>query len=282
LFSPRRRLFVFETTRPAITEDPVPNALAGRVVVVTGGNRGVGLGIARGVAAAGASVAIWARDPARNSSVTAELAAAGANVVAISADVSNRDEVELALRRTIEQFGRLDAIFANAGVTGRSVGFVDMTVEDWRDVFKVNLEGTFFCLQAVARQLVAQGEGGALIALGSIASRYGAPEKVAYATSKTAIGGLMRSLAVELAPFGIRCNTLSPGWIDTEMIGPGSAYAANEESAVLLRRWTVRRTPMQRWGRPDDLGRVAAFLADPAIVFHTGDDVVVDGGYTVA
>jgi NAD(P)-dependent dehydrogenase (short-subunit alcohol dehydrogenase family) len=173
-------------------------------------------------------------------------------------------------------------MFASAGITGRSVPFLEMQLEDWRTVLRVNVEGSFLCLQAAARHLVERRRGGALIGVSSIAPRYGAPGKHAYAASKSAISSLMRSLAVELAPYSIRCNTISPGWIETDMIGPGSAYAANAAEADRLRRWTVRRTPVQRWGRPDDLGVVAAFLADPTLVFHTGDDVVVDGGYTIA
>jgi NAD(P)-dependent dehydrogenase (short-subunit alcohol dehydrogenase family) len=222
---------------------------------------------------------VWGRDTAKNERAVAELTAAGHEAAAFACDVAEEEHVLDAFSRTVARFRRVDCLFANAGITGEAVRFIDMALDDWRRVFRVNVEGTFLCLREAARHMVERGEGGALVAVSSIASRYGAPRKEHYAASKTAIGSLVQSLAVELAGHGIRCNTLAPGWVDTEMIGPGSAFAGRNHDR--FRDATVERTPVQRWGTPDDLGEVAAFLADPTLLFHTGDTVVVDGGYSV-
>lgn len=247
--------------------------MAGRVVVVTGGNSGIGLGMARGVAKAGGAVAIWARRPEQNKAAIEELRDLGAQAEAFACDVSDEDDVERSLAGTVERFGRLDCLVANAGTSARTP-VTSMPLSEWRHVTSINLDGAFLCLRAAARQLVEQGEGGALVGVSSTSAIHGAPGQEHYAASKTAILGMMRSLSVELARHRIRCNSLLPGWTET---GLTTKAMTNEKFMTN----TTQRTPVRRWATPTDFETVGAFLCDPTITFHTGDSMVVDGGYTV-
>jgi NAD(P)-dependent dehydrogenase (short-subunit alcohol dehydrogenase family) len=247
--------------------------LSGRVAVVTGGNGGIGLGMAKALAEAGADVAIWGRDEAKNERASAELAATGRRVLALRCDVSDESQVVDAMATTVAELGKVDALFANAGVAGFA-RFIDMSLDEWRRVTRVNLDGAFLTLREAARHMVERGDGGSLVAISSTSAIHGAPGMEHYAASKTALVGIMRALAVELARFGVRCNTLLPGWTETDMLRP---MAASEKFVTN----TVSRTPVRRWGVPSDLGPAAVFLADPTATFHTGDTLVVDGGYTI-
>src|SRR6516165_2516997 len=191
--------------------------LSGRVVVVTGGNSGIGLGIARGVARAGASVAIWSRRAERNAEAVAELEGLGATAIGIQCDVSDEDTVVGAMRATLDRFGRLDCLVANAGTAGKQP-FTDMSLAEWHRVLQVNLDGAFLCLREAARVLVRQGQGGSLVAVSSTSAIDGAPGQKHYAVSKTALLLVMRALAVELARHQVLCNSLLPGWTDTELL----------------------------------------------------------------
>jgi NAD(P)-dependent dehydrogenase (short-subunit alcohol dehydrogenase family) len=249
--------------------------LRGQVAVVTGGNGGIGLGMAEGLAAAGADVAIWARDEAKSADALEVLRslAPEQRFWAVSCDVSQPANVSEALERTVAALGRIDACIANAGAAG-TASFLELTADEWRRVMSVNLDGVFFTLQAVARQLVAQGTGGALVVTSSTSSVHGAPSGAHYAASKTAVHGLVRSAAVALARHGIRVNSLVPGWTVTDM---ARELYANDR----FREATVARTPVRRWGVPADFAAVAAYLCDKSVTYHTGDSVTVDGGYTV-
>jgi NAD(P)-dependent dehydrogenase (short-subunit alcohol dehydrogenase family) len=247
--------------------------LSGRVVIVTGGNSGIGLGIARGVARAGASVAIWSRRAERNAAAVAELEGLGAAAIGVRCDVSDEDNVTGAMRATLDRFGRLDCLVANAGTAGRK-WFTDMSLAEWHRVLQVNLDGAFLCLREAARVLVQQGQGGSLVGVSSTSAIHGAPGQQHYSASKTALLGVMRSLAVELARHQIRCNSLLPGWTETEL----TAAAMTHEKFMAA---TTGRTPVRRWATLHDFETVGAFLADPTLIFHTGDSLVVDGGYTV-
>jgi NAD(P)-dependent dehydrogenase (short-subunit alcohol dehydrogenase family) len=253
--------------------------LDGHVAVVTGGNRGIGLGLAEGLVAAGATVAVWARDEVRNIEACAHLdefgrgVEGGGRAFGVRCDVSDEAQVAEAMQRTLAELGKVDSLFANAGVGGVSP-FVDMSFAEWRRVMAINLDGAFLTLREAARHLVERGEGGALVAISSVSSMHGAPNMEHYAASKTGVLALVRGLAVELARHRVRCNAILPGWTETEMLEPGRS---NE-------RWvdaTIRRTPVRRWGVPADFREIAAYLADPAHTFHTGSSIVVDGGYTV-
>jgi NAD(P)-dependent dehydrogenase (short-subunit alcohol dehydrogenase family) len=246
--------------------------LAGRVVLVTGGNSGIGLGIARACAEAGADVAIWGTDPDKNDAARAELEPIGPRVLAQRCDVGDEGQVVDAFADTVAELGKVDCLFANAGV-GRSSPFTEMSLEEWRFVMRVNLDGAFLTLREAARHMVARGEGGSLVGISSTSAIHGAPRLEHYAASKTAILGVMRALAVELALHRIRANTLLPGWTLTPMNEPG------RRSEKFVRN-TTERTPVRRWADPSDMGKAAVFLADPTYLFHTGDEMVVDGGYT--
>ena len=247
--------------------------LVGRVTVVTGGNRGIGLGLARGAARCGSRVAIWARRSAQNVAAVKELERLGVEAAAYECDVVQERDVRHCLDQTLDRFGRLDALIANAG-TASPAPFADTTLDKWRSVLAVNLDGAFLSLRAGAQAMIEQGDGGALVAVSSVAALHGAPTQAAYASSKAALTALMRTLAVELAPYGIRCNSLLPGWTETEMTAPLRQHDA-------FMRVTTRRTPVRRWATPVDFERAGAYLADPTISFHTGDCLVVDGGYSV-
>jgi hypothetical protein len=250
--------------------------LDGHVAVVTGGNRGIGLGLAEGLVAAGATVVVWARDTARSAGACDHLdalAGSAGRAGAYGCDVSDEDQVEAAMAATLADHGKVDSLFANAGVGG-VVPFVDMTLDEWRRVMAVNLDGAFLTLRAAARHLVERGEGGSLVGVSSVSAIHGAPRMEHYAASKTALLALVRGLAVELARHRVRCNALLPGWTDTDMIEGGKAN----------QRWvdaTIGRTPLRRWGVPADFRDIAAYLADPALTFHTGDSIVLDGGYSI-
>lgn len=247
--------------------------LSGQVVVVTGGNGGIGLGMARGVARAGADVAVWGRNGDKNAAAVEELRSLGAAASAVVVDVADEDQVEAAMATTLAEHGKVDCMVANAGVGG-AAPFVDQTLERWRHVMAVNLDGAFLCFRAAVRHLVDRGEGGSLIGISSTSAVHGAPANQAYSCSKTAMIALIKGLAIELARDGIRANGIMPGWVETELTAPlmgWEKFMAN----------TMARTPVRRWGVPDDFGEAAAFLADPTQKYHTGDFLVIDGAYSI-
>jgi NAD(P)-dependent dehydrogenase (short-subunit alcohol dehydrogenase family) len=249
------------------------NDLTGQVALVTGGNGGIGLGMALGLAEAGADVAIWGTNEDKNAAAAEVLGATGRRVLALRCDVSDEDQVIDSFAKTVAELGKVDVLFANAGI-GRTARFTDMPLKQWRRVMSVNLDGAFLCLREAARHMVERGEGGALVAVSSVSAIDGAPGMQHYAASKAGLVAMMRGLAVELARHKIRCNTILPGWTETDM------NAQLRENETFMRA-TTSRTPIRRWGTPSDLAPVAVFLADKTIEFHTGDMLVVDGGYTI-
>ena len=247
--------------------------LSGKVAVVTGGNGGIGLGLARGLAKAGANVAIWARNEAKCESARKELAALGVDAISVGCDVSQEDDVATAVATTIDRFGRIDSCFANAGF-GHAADPLKLRMEDWRRLMATNLDGVFLTLRAVARHMVERGGGGKLVAISSITEIFGAPVQPHYAASKAGLGGLVRSLAVRLGRDDIQVNLIQPGWIVTDATGPALGHAKLNETIV-------KRTPAHRWGETADLEGLAVYLASDASRFHTGDSIRVDGGYSI-
>ena len=248
--------------------------LSEKVFIITGGNGGIGLGLAEGIAEAGGAVAIWARNEEKNTDAVRALQDIGGEAKSYICDVSNEEEVIRALASTVKDFGRVDGLFANAGRGGTGTPLVDTSLEDWRKVMAVNLDGVFLCLREASRQLISQGSGGSLVAVSSTSAIHGAAGNEAYGTAKTAVTGLVRALAVSLARFQIRVNCLLPGWTVTELASPAFE---NE----YFREVTTKRTPVRRWANPSEFKEVGAFLADPSQTFHTGQQVCVDGGYTI-
>ncbi len=247
--------------------------LRGKVALVTGGNSGIGLGYARGLAKAGAAVAIWGRNPAKNAAAQDELEALGAPVLALRCDVAVEEEVEGAFAAVLERFGKVDACFANAGVPTGTTRFEEMTLDEWRRVMDVNLDGAFLTLRAAARHMKERGEGGSLVVTSSASSIFGMPRGEHYAASKAAVTALVRSLAVEYGRRGIRANAVVPGWIDTAMT---EGLLASEPFSEKV----LSRVPAGRWGVPADFEAIAVYFASDASAYHTGDTVVIDGGYS--
>lgn len=247
--------------------------LTGTTAIVTGGNRGIGLGMAEGLAGAGAAVSIWGRSQERNEEAAARLRAHGGEVLAVTCDVADEEAVRHAFGETLEAFGKVDACFANAGVGAGSTRFEEMSTDEWRHVLGVNLDGVFFTLREAAAHMKQRGEGGSLVATASVAARLGMPRGEHYAATKAAVTGLIRSLAVEYGRHGIRANSVLPGWVVTEMSAP---ITKGERAGPVM----LARTPAGRFGEPEDFAGIAVYLASPASAWHTGDEIVVDGGFS--
>ena len=247
--------------------------LSGRSAVVTGGNSGIGLALAVGLARAGADVAVWARNPERSQAAVRELLTHGVQAIAVACDVGNEKSVIDATAKTVQTLGKVDILVANAGIADAK-DYLDTSLQQWHHVLRTNVDGTFLTTREVGRHMVERGQGGAMVVVSSTVARYGAATQAAYAASKSACGSLGRTIAVEFARHRIRCNVLVPGWVATPM---NDHLRANEKFFDV----TVRRTPARRWADAAEFYDVAAFLADPALTFHTGNEVVVDGGYTI-
>jgi NAD(P)-dependent dehydrogenase (short-subunit alcohol dehydrogenase family) len=257
----------------ALTRSAAVFDLSGHVAVVTGGNSGIGLGMADGLARAGADVCIWGRTAERNEQAREQLAAHGTKVHAISVDVAEAEAVDAAFEETVATLGGVDSCFANAGVGSGGVPFLEMSLDEFRRVTRVNLEGAFLTLQGAARRMIDRG-GGSLVGVASLAAIEGAPRGQHYAASKGGLISMIRACAVELARHGIRANAILPGWIDTPMTAgtlPGEPFTAK----------VLPRVPARRWGQPDDFAGAAVYLASPASAYHSGDALIIDGGYRV-
>ncbi len=244
-----------------------------KVAIVTGGNGGIGLGMARGLAKAGAPIVIAARNEEKSSSAVEELRALGTDAIAVPADVSDEASVDALMAAVIEKFGRLDILVNNAGTTVRKPP-QELALAEWRHVLETNLTSAFLCSRGAYPHLKAGG-GGKIINIGSLLSTFGAAYAAAYGASKGGVVQFTKSLAAAWAADNIQVNAVLPGWIDTELTA-----GARRQVAGLHER-ALARTPAGRWGAPDDLAGVAVFLASAASNFVTGAAIPVDGGYSI-
>jgi NAD(P)-dependent dehydrogenase (short-subunit alcohol dehydrogenase family) len=255
-----------------------PFNLSGKTCLITGGSRGIGLGMAKALASAGADLMLWADQSSSLASAAQALRDSGTRISTRLVDVTVEEEIVAGMEAFRAEFPRLDSIITCAGVGQRRGYFIDMETDAYRDVFKVNVDGTFWSLREACRQFVRQaraGEpGGSIIGVGSLAGRFGAPTQDAYAASKLAVEGLVRSVAVEMAGFGVRANAVIPGWIETDMTNHFREVPDFSERLM-------RRLPAKRWGGPGDFGGIAVYLVSDASAYHSGDSIVIDGGYSV-
>jgi 2-deoxy-D-gluconate 3-dehydrogenase len=247
--------------------------LGGRVAVITGGNGGIGLAIAKGLAKAGAGIAVAGRNVEKNKAAMQALEALGAKAFAIEADILHEDACRSLVDRTAQHFGRLDILVNNAGIAIRKPPQA-YTAEEWHRVMNSNLTSAFLCSQAAYPHLKRAG-GGKIISIGSIMSLLGAPFTVAYAASKGGIVQMTRALATAWAADNIQVNAILPGWVHTDL-----TVSARREVPGLNER-VLARTPAGRWGEPDDFEAIAVLLAGPGSRYITGAAIPVDGGYTI-
>jgi NAD(P)-dependent dehydrogenase (short-subunit alcohol dehydrogenase family) len=250
---------------------PSPFDLTGKAALVTGGNNGIGLGMARGLVDAGASVMIWGRNEGRNADAMALLTDDGGHAMALAVDVGVEDEVVEAFAATVESLGHVDAVFANAGIGAGATPFGDMSTEEWRAIFRINMDGAFWTFREAVNHMKGRG-GGSLIATSSVSADFGFPRGEHYAATKAGIRALVQGIAVEYGKYGIRANAIAPGWVVTGMTD-GFIEGDRFTDHVLP------RIPVGRWGRPEDFAGIAVYLASDASRWHTGDTITVDGGY---
>ncbi len=253
--------------------------LNGKVVVATGGVSGIGLGFLRGCAKMGATVVAIDRVNENADRVIAELETVGARAARIvKADVALEAELDDAFDVVVAEFGRIDCVFANAGVMGRVVSFCDMSTDEYRRLMRVNLDGAFFTLRAAARHMTARARsgdaGGSLVACGSLSMFRGLHGLEHYAAAKSALDGMIRSLAVELGPLGIRANMLVPGFIET-------GITTDTDQAEKVAAYYASITPLRRSGSVADIEGPAAYLASDASAFQTGTMMIIDGGQLI-
>ena len=248
--------------------------LTGRVAIVTGGNGGIGLGIAQGLVECGATVVVSGRDAAKSAAAVDQLNAIRAGAaIAIECDVTVPEQIAGLVNQTVERLGGLQIMVNNAGIGIRKRPEA-YTLDEYNQVMTTNMTAIFLCCQA-AYAPMRDGGGGKIINIGSMASLMGHPYAPIYAASKGGVVQFSRSLAIAWAEQNIQVNSILPGWIDTNMTAGARAYLPDLEERV------VRRTPAGRWGKPSDLAGLACFLAAPASDFVTGTAIPVDGGYSI-
>lgn len=255
-----------------------PFDLTGKVALVTGGNRGIGLGMAEALAASGADVVIWGSNAERNAAAEAQLLTHGVRVKAQVVNVADEKAVVDGMVEAVAAMGRIDTVIANAGIGYGAPSFVDMSTDTYRKVLSVNQDGVFWTFREACRHMVERAKngdpGGSIVGIASLAAIEGAARNEAYAATKGAVISMMKSVAVEHARYGIRANAILPGWIATDM-------TAGAQGNDVFQTKVISRVPARRWGEPADFGGVAVYLASDASSYHSGDTFVIDGGYAI-
>ena len=249
-------------------------SLKGKVAIITGGNGGIGKEIARAFAGMGANIVIAARNEQKTTDAEREIREAfGIQVLGLKVDVADERQVRRMADQTLEKFKRIDILVNNAGITIRKMP-QDYQMSEWDEILRVNLRGVFLCSQAVYPAMKKTG-GGKIINIGSMTSIFGSAKMAPYGASKGGIVQMMRSLAVAWAPDNIQVNAILPGWINTDL-----AIQARKDLPRIEER-VMERTPVGRWGEPQDLAGAAIFLAASASDFVTGVALPVDGGFSI-
>jgi 2-deoxy-D-gluconate 3-dehydrogenase len=247
--------------------------LSGKVALVTGGNGGIGLGMAQGLANAGAAILVAGRNDEKNAAAVATLVESGSDAAAATADVTDETAVAAMVEAALSRWGRLNILVNNAGINIRKEP-QELSLDEWRSVLDTNLTSAFLCSQAVYPYMAANG-GGKIINIGSMMSIFGAAFAPAYASSKGGIVQLTKATATAWAKHNIQVNAVLPGWIDTDLTRRGRREVEGLHERVLA------RTPAGRWGEPADMAGIAVFLSGPASDFVTGAAIPVDGGFSV-
>ena len=256
-----------------------PFDLTGRVAVITGGNGGLGLGMAETLVRMGCTVSIWARNEAKNADAVAALTALGGGAAAAEiCDVADQASIDAAMAATLEKFGRVDGMFANAGIAGAPKSFMDRTPEEWSKMLDINVAGVVRCFQTATRHMLERGAAGdkfgRLVVTSSVAAIEGAATAEHYGASKAAVMGLTRALAVELARHEITVNAIQPGFAASDMTA--DMFASEKFLKMML-----PRQPQRRFAQPSDYGAVAGYLMSDGSGFHTGQGFVIDGGFSI-
>lgn len=255
-----------------------PFDLTGKVSLITGGNRGIGLGMAEALAASGSDIVIWGSNAERNLEAEGKLTQYGVRVKAQVVDVSNEEAVVNGMVEAVAAMGRVDTVIANAGIGALSSSFIEMDTETYRRVLAVNQDGVFWTFREACRHMVERAKagdpGGSIVGVASLAAIEGAGRNEAYAATKGAVISMMKSVAVEHARYGIRANAILPGWIATDM-------TAGAQGSDVFESKVIARVPARRWGEPADFGGIAVYLASNASSYHSGDSFLIDGGYAI-
>ncbi len=248
--------------------------LSGKVSLVTGGNGGLGLGFARGIAKQGGDLVIWGRSEKKNAAAREELESLGVQVSTRQVDVSSEEQVISGYEALMDEFGRIDCVIANSGVPPTSNSVLEMTTEEYHGLLNINMHGAFYTLREGARLMVKRAEdgepGGSLVFCGSLSMFHGIAGKQNYAAAKAGMGAVIRCMAVEFGKYGIRANSIAPGYIKTEMTGSDAELSPIDQ-------YFASKTPIPRPGYPSDFEGIAAYLASDASCWHSGDTIVIDG-----
>ena len=252
--------------------------LSGRVVLITGGNGGIGLGMAEGLAQSGAQLCIWGTNPDKNAAAAEQLAGIGPKVTTQVVDVADETAVNAGFAQALNDHGRIDGCFANAGIGGRGTAFEEMTTEEWDRIISVNQSGVFYCFRAAAkhmRERAEQGDAfGRLVGTASLAAISGQARGEHYAATKGGLVSMVKALAVEYARYNVTAHTILPGWIETEMT---EGVFGNDKFVVNV----SKRIPVRRWGKPEDFAAIAIYIMSGASSYHTAETFLIDGGYFV-
>jgi NAD(P)-dependent dehydrogenase (short-subunit alcohol dehydrogenase family) len=248
------------------------------VVLVTGGNGGIGLGMAEGLVQAGAELCLWGTNPDKNARALEKLSAIGPKVTAQVCDVTDEGAVKTAFAKVLADHGRVDGCFANAGAGGSGTAFDDMTKDEWDHIIGVNQTGVFYTFRAAARHMrerAEQGDAfGRLVGTASLAAISGQARGEHYAAAKGGLVSMIKALAVEYARYNVTAHTLLPGWIETDMTQGAFSNPKFVENVS-------KRIPARRWGQPEDFAAIAIYIMSTASAYHTAETFLIDGGYYV-